>query len=64
MGDAVTSAWTLKEVMNVCVQRASKSSITKESALVSVLREEINSIVGVFILRLLTEADIDFIDIK
>lgn len=50
--------------MNVCVQRASKSSITKESALVSVLREEINSIVGVFILRLLTEADIDFIDIK
>lgn len=48
--------------MNVCVQRASKFSITKESALVSVFREEIKSIVGVFIL--LNEANIDFIDIK
>lgn len=50
--------------MNVCVQRASKFSITKESALVSVFREEIKSIVGVFILLLLNEANIDFIDIK
>lgn len=49
--------------MNVCVQRASKFSITKESALVSVFREEIKSIVGVFILLLLNEANIDFIDI-
>lgn len=48
MGDAVTSAWTLKEAMNVFVQRDSKFSTTKESALVSVLLDEI--------LRLLTEA--------
>lgn len=48
MGDAVTSAWTLKEAMNVFVQRDSKFSTTKESALVSVLLDEI--------LRLLIEA--------